>query len=42
MAREIQTRKHGKKKAIRAAFLEEDRPLFPDEALAFAQRERRP
>jgi Fur family transcriptional regulator, ferric uptake regulator len=38
MTREIQTRRTRQKEAIRAAFLEEDRPLSPDEALVFAQR----
>ena len=38
MTREIQTRKTRQKEAIRAAFLEADRPLSPDEALALAQR----
>src|ERR1700677_4546630 len=38
MIREIQTRKTRQKEAIRARCLEEDRPLSPDEALAFAQR----
>jgi hypothetical protein len=38
MTRAIQTGNTGQKEAIRAAFLEENRPLSPDEALAFAQR----
>ncbi|RZU35487.1 Fur family transcriptional regulator [Edaphobacter modestus] len=38
MTKEIQTRKTRQKEAIRAAFLEADRPLSPDEALALAQR----
>jgi Fur family ferric uptake transcriptional regulator len=35
----VQTRNTRQKDAIRAAFLEADRPLSPDEALALAQKE---
>src|SRR3984957_14930275 len=39
MTTTIQTRNTRQKDAIRAAFLEANRPLSPDEALALAQRE---
>jgi len=35
----VQTRKTRQKDAIRAAFLEANRPLSPDEALALAQKQ---
>jgi len=38
MLKEIQTRNTRQKEALRAAFLEADRPLSPDEALALAQK----
>lgn len=39
MTTTIQTRNTRQKDAIRAAFVEADRPLSPDEALALAQKE---
>ena len=39
MAASIQPRKTRQKDAIRAAFLQADRPLSPDEALALAQKD---
>lgn len=38
MQKEIQTRRTKQKESIRAAFLEADRPLSPDEVLALAQK----
>ena len=38
-ANSVQTRNTRQKDAIRAAFLEANRPLSPDEALALAQKE---
>jgi len=38
MTKPVQARKTRQKAAIRSAFLEADRPLSPDEALAFAQK----
>jgi len=39
MPTKVQTRNTRQKDAIRAAFLEADRPLSPDEALCLAQKE---
>jgi len=39
MRTDVQTRNTRQKEAIRAAFLDADRPLSPEETLAFAQKQ---